>query len=65
MDFGWNIFIFEEKNMKFKVYLEFFKNCLEENIILKGFIINKLLNVGVEDEIFCIKWNGILRNCLL
>lgn len=65
MEFGWSIYIFEEKNMKMKFYFDFLKICLEEGIIFKGLIVNKLLVIGVEDEIFCNKWKEILNNCLL
>lgn len=46
------MYLLEEENMKMKLYVDFFKICLEEDIILKGLNIDLLLIIGKDDEIF-------------
>lgn len=40
IELGWKVYFLIEKNMRMKLYIEFLKICMEEDIILKGLIID-------------------------
>ena len=64
-ELGWNIYTFEEKNMKMKLHFDFLKTCLAEGIIPKGLIVNKQSAIGEEDKTFRNKWKETLNYCTL